>query len=224
MNPVTIKFNLNELNNHGRDLLTAVTQQSAHLAAILAPRGGIIYAEIYDRRDSDDVVRVRVESSLTWAERARKHGVEGLDGSQVARDESGAPIRRGSAWLPTDEHIESVERFFEGMLDNQTTWFEVPSTTVSAVRSGKMEGAEAWNAIGAALADYCQEGDFVIWQNPHWVTQQEAATRVGVKPTTIYGAVQRGKLRTMTDPTAANPQRGGTLVWWPDVQKEYHHD
>ncbi len=205
----TISFRTDDLTDNGRHLLAAVTSQSRHLATILAPRDGRIDADIAGGGDSDDVIRVRVTDRLTWAERARRFGVSGLDASQVARDADGRPILINAAehaYLPTEEHIAGVEQAWGEVLRNTRLW-EVPHDIVRRVRRGELAGANAWNAIADAFASWCAAGDFEVVISDDWITQTEAAALFGVTNNTVRQAVVRGSLPVWEDWREPNPQR-----------------
>ena len=205
----TISFNINDLTDNGRHLLAAVTSQSRHLATILAPRDGRIDADVADGGDSDDVICVRVTDRLTWAERARRYGVSGLDASQVARDADGRPILISAAehaYLPTEEHIAGVERAWGEVLRNTRLW-EVPHDIVRRVRRDELAGADAWNAIAAAFVAWCAAGDFEVVISDDWITQTEAAALFGVTNNAVRQAVIRGSLPAWEDWREPNRQR-----------------
>jgi len=56
---------------------------------------------------------VRLRSTMSWGERARVHGVSGLDPSRAAKKLS------NGAFLPTDQHIADVERCYGVMYETR---------------------------------------------------------------------------------------------------------
>lgn len=201
-----IKFSVDELTSDGRRLLAAVTAQNRHLATILRPRDGVVWAEIDGHPDSDDVVRVRVTDSLSWAERARKYGVSGLEAGDVARDEAGQPIMAAETWRPNEEYIEGVQRGFGDALARTREW-NVPREIVGRVRRGELAGAAAWNAIAAEFAAWCEGGQFTVVIDPDWVTMTAAAEEFGVSQPQVTQAALRGQLATWEDWREPNPQK-----------------
>lgn len=200
---VTIKFRESELDDSGRILLDACRQQSSHLNAILSPREGVIHVDVWDPQDTDDVVVVRVQSSIKWGERMRQFGVSGLDRSNW----DGKSVGPQGDPIPSEEYIASVERAYEGTMDKVVRLWEVPHDIIRQVRRGELNGAAAFNAIGLELVTFCQGGAFTVWRDPDWVGQTEAAQAVGVALSTISTAVHQGRLPTWTDPDETNPRR-----------------
>lgn len=115
-----------------------------------------------DELGLDDTLRVRVRSVISYEDRARKFGIEGLDISQAERGEDGQPTyRRGSggAPIPSEEYLESLRRFYGDSLDTGKAW-EVPTETVKQVRAGKLSGNAALEEIAQQFCAWCAEGDW----------------------------------------------------------------
>lgn len=202
-----IKFNPEQLTADGRRLLAAVTAQNRHLATILQPRDGVVWAEIAGHTDSDDVVRVRVQDKLTFAERARQYGIEALDPAYVSRDEVGHPIAASDGWLPTEEYIREKQEFFGDAIERRSREWSVPREIVGRVRHGELAGADAWNEIAAEFASWCEAGQFEVVIDPDWVTMTAAAKEFGVTQPQVTQAALRGQLATWEDWREPNPQK-----------------
>lgn len=204
-----IKFHADDLTDNGRHLLAAVTSQSRHLATLLRPRDGVVHADIAGHPDSDDVVRVVVQDILSYADRARRFGVEGLDAANVLRDADGRPVRAAQGnYVPTNRFIANVERVYGDSLDSLASrLWEVPAEIVARVRRGKLAGADAWNAIADAFAEWCAAGDFQVVISTDWVTMTAVADEFGVSLNTVRQAAARGSLATWEDWREPNPQR-----------------
>lgn len=215
MNDIIIRFAESDLSDAGRTLLNLVRGQNSHLAALLAPNADlVVYAELSGHPDSDDIVTVQVVDRLSWGERARRYGVQGLSpAAWRGRDERGMselgePDRDGDRFpIPSEKYIAAVEGFFEGETIPGRTRFEVPDAIVARVRRGELSGAAAWNALATEFEAWCESGGFIPWRNPDWITQTEAAELAGVALTTIRNAVRDGRLRAWTDPAENNSQR-----------------
>ena len=205
-----IKFNLEDLTANGRHLLAAATSRSRHLATLLRPRDGVIHADIAGDADSDDVVRVVVQDTLSYADRARRFGVEGLDAPNVLRDADGQPVRASSGdyYVPTEKYIADVERVYGDSLNSLASrLWEVPDELVARVRSGELPGAAAWNAIADAFVAWCDEGAFEVVISPDWLTMTAVAAEFGVTNAAVRNAAGRGSLATWEDWREPNPQK-----------------
>lgn len=186
MKSVIIKIREADLNDNGRRLLALARHQDRHLAAILAPRDGVIYAELNDE-DTDDILRVRVDDQLGHAERARRFGRAGRSPASVEQQEA---MFGAHAMTPA----------------TRRTWF-VPGPLIARARREPDAGAAIINDAGAALGAWCEEGGFTPWRDPDWISQTEAAQLAGVSAAAVRNAVADGRLSRWEDPDEPNPQR-----------------
>ena len=184
MRSIIIKIIDAELDEDGRRFLDLVRHQDRHLDAILASRDGIVYAEI-NAEHADDILRVVVDNQLGHAERSRRFGRTGVSSAPPERQED---IYGLHAMTPA----------------TRKRWF-VPESLVR--RAATERGATIINLAAAALREWCEEGGFVPWRDPDWISQSAAAEDVGVPASTIHNAVRTGKLATWDDPDEPNPQR-----------------
>ncbi|MEZ4714281.1 MAG: hypothetical protein R3A44_44280 [Caldilineaceae bacterium] len=119
----------------------------------------------YDSLGSNDTLAIRVKSNIPFAERCRRYGMVGLDGSQVDRDETGAPVvvdLLTHAYLPTEKHIENIIRTY-GEDHQQTRMWSVRDSSdrlFGRIKGGKLAGADAMNAIASEFWEWCAKGDF----------------------------------------------------------------
>lgn len=150
--------------NFDRDMLS----EPARNLLDIAKAQGVIVGEssitLWDNDELglDDTLRVRVRSLLSYEERARRFGIEGLDISQAERGEDGQPTyRRGSggAPIPSEKHLEGLRRFYGDALDAGKIW-EVPTETVRQVRAGKLVGNAAIEEIAGNFWQWCADGRF----------------------------------------------------------------
>ncbi|MEO8285029.1 MAG: hypothetical protein ABI670_01170 [Chloroflexota bacterium] len=112
-----------------------------------------------DELDSDDQISVQLDDTLTFEERARLFGIEGLDRSKW----SGKMGLSGP--IPSEEYLQRVITAYGPGLRRSFDWY-VPFEVVKQVQSGKLQGAAAINAAGEALLKFCEEGHFHISGTP----------------------------------------------------------
>lgn len=178
MATVTATIRVADLDDGGRALLDTLRRQSDHLAAILTERRGVVHADLWDNDTlgSDDTISVRVRSRLPWSERARRYGVAGLMGADI-RSRSGKSYREdsyGTTRIPRDDAMmgpqgdpipteDYIARVVAGYGDERgrRRW-EVPMDILRAVRTGAITGAEAINRAAAALAQWCEDGQYEV--------------------------------------------------------------
>ncbi len=153
----SITFDESKISDSARRLLEAGRTEYIY-RVIWAPNSdGLTTIDIHDNRDNDDVLEIWVVDGLTWAERARKFGVPGIDKSnQSGRWGSDGPI-------PTEEYIKNVIRVYGEPVEHGR--FTVPRWIVSQVRHGKLSDLDAINAIGDAFDHFCKTGQFL--PGPH---------------------------------------------------------
>lgn len=204
MRSIIVKIREAELNEDGQWLLATARHQSAHLAAILQPRSGLIYAEI-NNEDTDDIIVIRVESKLSYAERARTFGIQGMERHPRCWNGKLGP----QGWpIPTEEHLATLEAFYGA--DHQggmTSRWYVPEPLVRRAQATPDDGARIINEAGSHLHQWLDAGQFQTWRDPDWMGQSDVAEAVGLSATTIRNAVRDGRLATWDDPTEPNPQR-----------------
>lgn len=156
------RINQDELNVNGRFLIESAKKNN------FALRGGVaVFRE--DEEDSDDEICVNLVSKISWSERARLYGVQGLGRNEIARDENGHPIRpplkdlvKPDSYLPTEEHIAAVERM-HGDPQSTPTWY-VPKSIVSSFQQGEISCSEALNQAGASLWHFIEAGQLEVRQ------------------------------------------------------------
>ena len=189
MRNVIVKIVESDLNADGRWFLDIIRHQNNHLASLLQSRNGLIYAEINDE-DVDDILYVTVDDTLNYTERARR-----FSGVEVGSVE--------------DSTVQARERMF-GMYAMTVVvrqrWL-IPDPLIRRARQNPIDGAAIINAAADALRRWCAEGGFVVWRNPDWISQTEAASVAGVPLHTIRNAVRDGRISTWDDPDEPNPQR-----------------
>lgn len=201
---VIIKIRVADLDAAGQQLLDTARQQSSHLTTILQPRGGLLYAEI-NNEDTDDIIKIRVESLLTYAERAREFGIQGLE--RHPRVWSGKDGPQGHP-IPNEEYLQNIEQFYgPERVGGMTPYWYIPEHLVRQARSVPDEGARIINQAGEELRQWLDAGKFCVWRDPDWISQTEAAELAQVPTTTLRNAVRDGRLSTWEDPDEPNPQR-----------------
>lgn len=144
-----------------------LTEDARRLLEIARAQGVLVgesSVTIWDNDDLglDDTLRIRVRSCLSYEERARKFGIEGLDISQAERGEDGQPTYRrgiGGAPIPSEEYLAGMRRFYGDALESGKAW-EVTTEMVRQVRSGKLAGNAAIDEIARQFWAWCIEGDY----------------------------------------------------------------
>ena len=97
---------------------------------------------------------VRIKSKLTWAERARKFGVEALMPLDIALDDAGKPKRSiQKYYIPTEKYIENVVRAYGEMTLNRT---------ISLEPYRKLPITRALDKAGADLREMIEQGEYEI--------------------------------------------------------------
>ncbi|MEO8286565.1 MAG: hypothetical protein ABI670_09035 [Chloroflexota bacterium] len=162
--PVRVRVLESDLTDAGRMLLDAARRQSWLFEAALTPRQGVVRVQLSctgnqyldNECDCDDTFRVRVDDLLTWSERARLFGMDGM-----SRDRwSGKMALRGP--IPTEAYIEDVVRMSGGDHKGHGTSWRVPFAIVAQVQRGTLQGADAINAAAEELREYCETGYFRV--------------------------------------------------------------
>jgi len=155
---VSVTVAESELTPRAREFLSTLRRQSSHYTAILTPKDGMISLDLWDNDGlgSDDTIRIRVRDRLGYAARARRFGIEGLPRCNSTGEcgPQGDPI-------PTEDYLRDVIAGYGDDIGAVRFW-DVPLGIIRAVRKGDIEGAEALDRCAAALARYCEDGEFEV--------------------------------------------------------------
>lgn len=104
-----------------------------------------------DALGCDDTVRIRVRSTIAWADRARRFGVAGLSPEHC----SGRTASDGTP-IPTEERIAAVQQVYgdQPVESREWRWPEWPR---------EADDETAWfNAAARSLYEYCRNGCFEV--------------------------------------------------------------
>lgn len=196
-----IKFNEANLTDNGRWLLSVIKGQSPLLSLLLAPRNGVIYAELAGNPASDDIIRIKVVDDLGFKKRAKEFGVSNLPHHHAAG------VAENGEQVPSDNYLQLLEDKGLAEIMGSGRVYEVPKRIIKMARNDQ-PGEAVWEAIAQDFKAYCKKGHFSPYISPDWISQKEAAELVGVTQNTINSAVYRGVLASWLDCREPNPQKG----------------
>lgn len=148
---------VDDLSDAGKMVIEAAKRQSKLLNNSLSPKDGKIHVDLWEGYDfpSDDMLSVRLVSTISWRERCLRYGMPGLSKSDISHmGEYGAPI-------PTDEYLDRVEAACDEPNPlRQDRCFEVTRESAEAYVQGKKTGAEVINQLGEEIQQFCDEWEF----------------------------------------------------------------
>ena len=150
---------VNELSDAGKMVIEAAKSQSELLNNSLAPKNGKINLDLWEGFDfpSDDMLIVRLTSTISWRERCVRYGFPGLSKSDISHmGEYGLPI-------PTEEFMDRMETACDDPnCLRQDHYFEVSRESAEAYVQGKITGAEVINELGEEVIQFCDKWKFEL--------------------------------------------------------------
>lgn len=123
---------------------------------------------LFDALCSDDEFAIRLKSQLTYSERMRMYGVEGLAIEDQERGEDGyLTYRKGlggyCSYIPCERYIIEMVNL-HGNIDKGRRWF-IPYDILAELRRNNISGTNTLNLAARALTDFCDAGKFIITQD-----------------------------------------------------------